>query len=207
LTNTAPTHRITLVIASGNPGKFKEIAALLDGLDVHILPLDQWGPVPVPPESGQSFLENARIKVQAAAQGTGCLSMADDSGLEVDALGGQPGVWSARFGGTVLTDAERNALLLDNLIGVSPERRTARFRCAVAIAEPGGAVHFAQGTCEGRIALAPRGTHGFGYDPVFEIPALGLTLAEVCPEVKNRLSHRAQAIRRARSILERILGD
>jgi XTP/dITP diphosphohydrolase len=205
LTNASLTHRITLVIATGNRGKFNEIAALLQGVDALIVPLDRVGPVEVPPESGASFKENARIKAVAVANATGCLALADDSGLEVDALGGEPGVLSARFGGPGKTDAERYHLLLDKLIGIPPERRTARFRCAVAIAVPGGAVHVAEGTCEGRIASAPRGMHGFGYDPIFELPSLGRTLAEVRPDVKNRLSHRAQAVRGARAILEGLL--
>ncbi|OGB91154.1 MAG: non-canonical purine NTP pyrophosphatase, RdgB/HAM1 family [candidate division NC10 bacterium RBG_16_65_8] len=196
---------MTLVIATGNCAKFNEIAALLRGLDVLIVPLDRVGPVEVPPESGDSFQENARIKAVAVSAAVGRLALADDSGLEVDALGGEPGVRSARFGGPGNTDADRNRLLLDKLIGVPPERRTARFRCVVALAEPGGPVHFADGTCEGRIALAPRGSHGFGYDPIFEVPSLGRTLAEVGPDVKNRLSHRAQAVRAARAILERLL--
>jgi XTP/dITP diphosphohydrolase len=135
--------------------------------------------------------------------------LADDSGLEVDALGGAPGVLSARFGGPGKTDAERCNLLLDKLIGIPPERRRARFRCVIALAEPGGRVHVAEGTCEGRIAAEPRGVQGFGYDPVFEVPALGKTLAEVEPEIKNRLSHRSRAVAKMRAILQTLLptGD
>ena len=206
MTNPPLTHKITLVVATGNLAKYKEIAALLQGLPVRIVPLDRVGPVEVPPESGRSFQENARIKAVAVADATGCLALADDSGLEVDALGGEPGVRSARFGGPGKTDADRYRLLLDKLIGIPPERRTARFRCAIAVAEPRGAVHFADGTCEGRIAIGPRGAHGFGYDPVFEIVSLGRTLAEVEPDVKNRLSHRAKAVHGARAILERLLS-
>lgn len=171
------------------------------------MPLDRVGPVEVPPEGGASFLENARLKAVAVATATGCMALADDSGLEVDALGGEPGVLSARFGGPGKTDAERYRLLLDKLIGVPPERRTARFRCVVAVAEPGGPVHFSEGMCEGRITDTPRGSHGFGYDPVFEVPSLGRTLAEVGLDVKNRLSHRAQAVRGAGAILERIISS
>ena len=207
MTNPPLTHKITLVIATSNRGKFNEIAALLRGLPVRIVPLDRVGPVEVPPESGHSFQENARIKAVAVANATGFLALADDSGLEVDALGGGPGVLSARFGGPGKTDADRNHLLLDKLIGIPPERRTARFRCVIAVAEPSGPVHFADGACEGRIAVAPRGAHGFGYDPVFEVVSLGRTLAEVAPGVKNRLSHRAQALRAARAILKRLLSS
>lgn len=207
MTKPPLTHKITLVIATGNRGKFNEIAALLRGLDVRIVPLDRVGPVEVPPESGDSFQENARLKAVAVANATGHLTLADDSGLEVDALGGEPGVLSARFGGSRKTDAERYLLLLDKLIGIPPERRTARFCCVVAVAEPGGEVHFAEGMCEGRIASTPRGSHGFGYDPIFEVLSLGRTLAEIGPDVKNRLSHRAQAVRGARVILEQWLSS
>jgi len=205
LTNLGPLPRITLVIATGNPGKFNEIAELLHGLGVLLLPLDRVGPIEVPPESGDSFQENARRKAEAVAQASGQLALADDSGLEVDALGGQPGIRSARFGGPQATDADRNRLVLEMLRGIPPERRTARFRCVVAIADPRGSIRLAEGICEGRIALAPRGTRGFGYDPIFEIPSLGKTFAEVQPEVKNRLSHRAKAMAAARVILQGIL--
>jgi XTP/dITP diphosphohydrolase len=206
LTKPPPTHKITLVIATRNPGKFNEIAALLQGLDVLLLPLDRVGPIEIPPESGESFQENARRKAEAVVRASGHLALADDSGLEVDALAGQPGVRSARFGGPQTIDLDRNRLLLEKLQGIPPDQRTARFRCVVAIAEPEGPVHVAEGVCEGRIALAPRGTRGFGYDPIFEIPSLGQTLAELGLETKNRLSHRAQAMRRARAILDRILA-
>jgi len=206
LTKLSPTHKITLVVASGNPGKFKEIAALLHGLDVLLLPLDRVGPIEVPPESGESFQENACIKATAVARATGCLALADDSGLEVDALCGAPGVLSARYGGATATDADRNRLILEKLSGVSREQRTARFRCVVVIADPRGAVKVAEGIFEGRITEAPRGSSGFGYDPIFEIPSLGKTFAEVGPDMKNRLSHRAKAMACARTILEEILA-
>jgi XTP/dITP diphosphohydrolase len=205
LTNPVGLPRITLVIATRNPGKFNEIVALIKDPNVLLVPLDRVGPIVVPPEGGESFQENAQRKAQAVARASGRYALADDSGLEVDALGGRPGVLSARFGGPLLTDAERNALLLTRLRGTEPGKRTARFRCVIAIADPGGPVRHAEGTCEGRIALEPRGSSGFGYDPIFEIPSLGRTLAEVGPEVKNRLSHRAQALTRAREILREIL--
>ena len=206
MTNQPPIHRITLVIATRNPGKLNEIFALLQGLDVLLVPLDRVGPCVVPPEGGESFQVNACGKAEAVARATGALALADDSGLEVDALGGQPGVLSARFGGHRATDAERNRLLLENLRDIPIERRTARFRCVIAIAEARGQLHLAEGTCEGRIALAARGTNGFGYDPVFEIPSVGQTLAEIPPAVKNRLSHRAQALKGAQEILREILA-
>lgn len=206
MTNNPLAHRITLVIATGNRGKYSEIAALLQGLDALLVPLDRVGLVEVPPESGESFQENARCKAEFVARAVGRLALADDSGLEVDALGGQPGVMSARFGGPGKTDADRNRLLLSKLEGIPPERRTARFRCVVAIADPNGLVSVADGACEGRITLEPRGDYGFGYDPIFEVPSLGRTLAEVGSDVKNRLSHRAKAIAKARTILEEFLA-
>ena len=205
LTNLGALHRITLVIATSNSGKFNEIAALLHGLGVLPLPLDRAGPIEVPPEGGDSFQENAGLKAIAVARASSHFALADDSGLEVDALDGQPGVRSARFGGPGLSDAERNGLLLEMLQGIPTERRTARFRCVVAIAEPQGAARFAEGICEGRIALAPRGSHGFGYDPIFEIPSLGKTFAELGPGIKNRISHRAKAMDGARAILRGML--
>jgi XTP/dITP diphosphohydrolase len=202
LTNQVPLHKITLVIATGNPGKFDEISTLLQGLPALLLPLDRVGPLKLPPESGESFQENARLKAAAVARASGYVAVADDSGLEVDALGGRPGVLSARYGGRGASDADRITLLLRDLQTTPAALRTARFRCVIAIAEPDGAVQLAEGVCEGRIALAPRGTHGFGYDPIFEIPSLGKTFGEVGPEVKNRLSHRALALRKARGIIE-----
>ena len=206
MTNNPLAHRITLVIATGNRGKYSEIAALLQGLDALLVPLDRVGLVEVPPESGESFQENARFKAEFVARAVGRLALADDSGLEVDALGGQPGVMSARFGGPGKTDADRNRLLLSKLEGIPPERRTARFRCVVAIADPNGLLSVVDGACEGRITLEPRGDYGFGYDPIFEVPSLGRTLAEVGSDVKNRLSHRAKAIAKARTILEEFLA-
>ena len=205
LTNLGPLPRISLVIATSNPGKFNEIAALLHGLGVLLLPLDRVGPIEVPPEGGESFQENAGLKAAEVARASGQLALADDSGLEVDALGGRPGVISARFGGPQASDADRNGLLLEMLRGVPTERRTARFRCVVAVAGPQGPTRFAEGICEGRIAMAARGMRGFGYDPIFEIPSLGKTFAELEPEVKNRLSHRAKAMAGAREILQEIL--
>ncbi len=178
---------------------------MLQGLDVLLLPLDRVGPIEVPPEGGESFQENACGKAHAVAHASGHLTLADDSGLEVDALGGRPGVQSARFGGPQATDADRNRMLLELLREVPLDRRAARFRCVVAVARPQSCVGVAEGICEGRIALAPRGSHGFGYDPIFEIPSLGKTFAEISREVKNRLSHRALAMAKARVILEEIL--
>ncbi len=202
MTKPALTHRITLVIASANRGKLREIEAILQEAPVHFVPLDRFGHIEMPPESGDSFQENARRKALFVAERVQHYALADDSGLEVEALGGQPGVRSARYGGPGLTDADRNQLLLQALDGVPLEQRTARFRCAVALASPAGDVRVVEATCEGRIGLAPRGAGGFGYDPVFEVPALGATLAELPPAAKDRFSHRAQALARIRPALE-----
>jgi XTP/dITP diphosphohydrolase len=155
-------------------------------------------------ESGEDFQTNAILKAKAYAGESGLLTLADDSGLEVDALDGSPGVHTARYGGVDATDEDRYSLLLRNLWSVPWERRTARFRCVIAIAEPGGGVWTAEGACEGFISLEPAGSQGFGYDPVFYVSEHGRTMAELSAEVKNRISHRARAAHAARSILERI---
>ena len=205
MTNLSPLHKIPLVIATYNQGKFREISQFLREVCVLSLPLDRVGPIEVPPESGESFQENAEIKAVAVARACRRLSLADDSGLEVDALGGAPGVHSARFGGPKATDADRNRMILERLKEIPTAQRTARFRAVVAVAEPEGCTRFAEGVCEGRITEAPRGTQGFGYDPIFEIPSLGKTFAELEPEVKNRLSHRGKAMAGVVAILREIL--
>ena len=202
LTKLPLTPKITLVIASANRGKFREISALLGDAPVLLVPLDRFGPMEMPPEGGDSFRENARRKAVYVATSVGRHALADDSGLEVDALGGRPGVCSARYGGAGFTDAERNRLLLQELKGIPSERRMARFRCSLALADPTGRVTMVEEVCEGRITLAPRGDAGFGYDPIFEIPSLGATLAELGIAIKNRISHRALALRKLRPALD-----
>ena len=156
-------------------------------------------------ETGTTFAENARLKALTYARQSGLLTLADDSGLEVDALGGEPGVFSKRYAGEGKSDAERIEFLLDKLRDVPPGKRSARFRCAIAIASPDGKLHETDGTCEGEIIFSPRGTNGFGYDPIFYFPARGVTMAELPPEEKNRVSHRAQAAIHARTILSKIV--
>ncbi len=182
-----------LLIATHNPGKVREYRELLRDLPVRLTFLDEVGIDDEVPETGRTFEENAVQKALAYARRSGLLTLADDSGLEVDALGGAPGVHSARYAGPHATDEDRIRKLLDALRGVPPERRTARFRCVIAVATPEGDLITAEGRVEGRIAEAPRGHHGFGYDPVFYLPDLGKTMAELPPEEKNRLSHRARA--------------
>ncbi len=194
-----------LLIATRNAGKLREYDQLLAGLPLSLTYLDREGITHEVEETGESLNQNAIRKAQDYARISGLLTLADDSGLEVDALGGEPGVRSARYAGPEADDADRYRLLLERMQGVPWEGRGARFRCVIAIVEPGGKTHTAEGTCEGVIALAPQGDHGFGYDPVFYLPELDRTMAQLPPEVKNRISHRARAAEVARSILERIL--
>ncbi|HLK10513.1 MAG TPA: RdgB/HAM1 family non-canonical purine NTP pyrophosphatase [Candidatus Binatia bacterium] len=182
-----------LVLATGNPGKTAELRALVaewGPLDVRALA--DVGTIAPGPETGATYLENAILKARAVAVASGLPALADDSGLEVDALGGEPGPRSARW---APSDAERIAKLLDALRDVPGPRRTARFRCVVALVLPDGGIEAAEGTCSGRIALRPAGTAGFGYDPVFVADELGRTLAEAGPAEKQKVSHRARAMR------------
>jgi XTP/dITP diphosphohydrolase len=159
----------------------------------------------LPEETGQTYAENALGKARAAAQLTGALALGDDSGLEVDALGGAPGLHTARFGGPGLSDTDRWKLLLERLRDVAPARRTARFRCAIALAGPGQAEKVVEGVVEGVIAEAPRGRGGFGYDPVFFYPPLGRTFAELSAAEKQRVSHRGRALEAARRLLVEVI--
>jgi len=193
-----------LVLATGNPGKRRELAEILAPDGVEVLGVadvasDGWSVV----EDGATFLENARLKAHDLARRAGMPALADDSGLEVDALGGRPGVRSARYAGAHATDAANVARLLDELAGVSDERRVAAFRCALVLAWPDGTAVEAEGRCEGWIACTPRGHGGFGYDPVFIDPASGRSFAELPTAAKNAFSHR----RRALDALRRALAE
>jgi XTP/dITP diphosphohydrolase len=194
---TAPTR---LVVATGNAGKLREIRALLEPTGWQALGLAEAGIDHAEVvETGRSYLENAVAKAVAAAHASGLPALADDSGLEVDALGGRPGVTSARYGGPFLTDGERSARLLRDLQDVPHVRRQARFRAVVVLALPQGERYVREGLLEGRIAEAPRGENGFGYDPVFEI-ADGRTLAEM-GDRKQQISHRSRALRAMMGVL------
>ncbi len=195
---------MTLLVATHNPGKMREFRALLASLPAQVLFPSDLGLEIVVEEKGATYAENARLKAQAYAQAGGLLTLADDSGLEVDALGGAPGVRSARY--TPGSDADRLTALLSHLEDVPWERRSARFRCVVAIVTPQGDVHTAEGTCEGIIATAPAGSGGFGYDPAFYLPDHGLTMAQLPAEIKNQISHRARAVQAALPILQRLLA-
>jgi XTP/dITP diphosphohydrolase len=155
----------------------------------------------LPEETGATYAENALIKARAAMRATGAAALADDSGLEVDALDGGPGLHSARWGGPELDDDGRNALLLERLRGVPAERRTARYRCVIAVVEPHGRERLVEGAVQGRISDARRGRGGFGYDPLFFYPPFGCTFGEVSAEAKHRVSHRGIAARAARALL------
>lgn len=194
-----------LVVATHNQGKLREYRGLLAGLPLELVSLDDLGITHDTPETGRSFAENAQIKARAYAALTGLWTWADDSGLEVDALGGRPGIYSARYGGNGLSDGDRIQVLLRELAAHPGAKRTARFRCAVALALPDGSVHIVEDVLEGRIINEPRGSHGFGYDPVFYVPELAATLAELSPEVKNRISHRAKAALAAKRLIEQLL--
>ena len=197
----------TLVLATANRAKARELRALLDGIPYRVLDLTDFPSLALPAEGAVSYSENALLKARAVAAATGMLALADDSGIEVDALDGGPGVLSARYGGERLDDEARCALMLRALRDVSPERRTARYRCVVALRAPDDREASVEGVVEGVILDGPRGNGGFGYDPIFYHRALGATFAEVTPEAKHAVSHRGQAMARARRILQAWAGD
>jgi XTP/dITP diphosphohydrolase len=194
-----------LLLATNNRGKVLEYQSLLAGIPFELITPAQQGISQDVPETGSSYEENARLKAVAFAQASGLLTLADDSGLEVDALNGEPGIRSSRYAGEAAGDTDRVIYLLNKLRDVPQEKRTARFRCIIAIAFPDGKVEFCSGTCEGMITFSPRGKEGFGYDPVFYFPELKKTMAELPMEVKNRISHRARAVLEARKILEKLI--
>jgi XTP/dITP diphosphohydrolase len=197
-----------LLIATNNPGKIKELHQLLDDIGVDLVTPAHIGLDLDVIEDGQTYAENAAKKAVAFAKASNLISLADDSGLEVDALHGEPGLYSARYGSTdgkKLSDAGRRAFLIDKLQG-NPQPWTARFHATIAIAIPNGETQLAEGWCEGQIIPEERGTGGFGYDPIFLLPELGRTMAELGPEMKNRLSHRARAVTNAKPILRSIFS-
>lgn len=195
-----------LLIATHNPGKVREYRALLADLPLTLVGLDAVGITTELEETGSTFAENAILKAEGYAAQSGLWTWADDSGLEVDALDGRPGVYSARYGGPGLDDAGRVRFLLAQLEQAADRPRTARFRCVVALARPPAPTQTTAGVLEGEIATSPRGEHGFGYDPVFYLPDRGMTLAEATPTLKNQISHRAQAAQAAKALLRAQLG-
>jgi XTP/dITP diphosphohydrolase len=201
-TNASPSDPL-LVLATGNRAKGRELAALLADLPYRIRDLSAYPGVALPPEGATSYAENALGKARAVTAATGEMALADDSGIEVDAFGGRPGVLSARYGGEGLTDPDRNALMLRELADVPSARRTARYRAVIAVTAPDGREATVEGTVEGVLLGAPRGTGGFGYDPLFYYPPLGATFAEITPEAKHAVSHRGRAMALARELLRR----
>jgi XTP/dITP diphosphohydrolase len=193
-----------LLLATSNPGKIREYRFLLDGLGYGITTLTEEGITKIVTESGNNYEQNARLKAITYAKLSQFTALADDSGLEVDALNGEPGIKSARFAGEAATDAEKVSLLLDKLNGIPWEKRTARFKCVIAIAIPGGRVELCHGECNGMIAFEAKGEKGFGYDPIFFLPDTGKTMAELPFDMKNQISHRARASQKARQVLQQL---
>jgi XTP/dITP diphosphohydrolase len=206
ITMSYPRH---LVVATGNAKKGIEMAQILGeaGLDIQILTLADFPGVDSDiEETGATYRENAELKARAAAQATGSVCIADDAGLEINALAGQPGLHSKRFLGEDTPFPEKMAHILKTMKDVPDEQRGCRFNCAVAICTPDGQVFHCAGICEGRIAREMRGSHGFGYDPIFYLPQLGKHMAELTPEEKHRISHRGIALACARDVLRGIFG-
>lgn len=196
-----------LVLATGNRDKQQEMKAFLQDLGLTIRTLDEFPAAPVVVEDGETCRENAGKKAREIALFTGALTLADDTGLEVDALGGRPGAFAARYAGTHATYADNCRKLLDELAGVPADQRGARFLTVVAIADPVSSGEFVEGELQGRIADHCSGGYGFGYDPVFFVPELGKTLAELTLDQKNQISHRGKALAKAKNVLKRIVEE
>jgi XTP/dITP diphosphohydrolase len=193
---------VKLLVATTNRNKVKEIRQLLDGLPLELTTLDAWPQVAAPPETGHTFEDNARAKALYYADASRELTVAEDSGLQIDALGGAPGLESARYGGEQSTYLQKFALIYDALRAKPTVDRTARFVCAVALVRDGRVLFETRGTVEGRIAPAPAGSGGFGYDPIFFYPPYGCTLGQATAEQKSAVSHRGEAFRALRRFLE-----
>ena len=196
---------IEIVVATRNPGKLKEIEAILAAYPVRLLSLNEFPAVPEIPEDGVTFAENAAQKARTVSRLTGRIAIADDSGLTVDALQGRPGVFSSRYAGEDATDEDRYRKLLKEMESIPDGKRTGAFVCAAAVASPSGETEIVESQIRGAIAFEPRGLYGFGYDPIFFLAELGRTVAELEPELKNRISHRAQALEKLKQILPRFI--
>ena len=190
-----------IILASTNKGKLREVREILDGTGFSVIPLSETGFTEEVEENGETFEENAFIKAEAVAKALGVPVLADDSGLEIDALGGEPGIRSARFMGRETPYSEKNAAILEKLKDVPEEKRTARFVCAMAMVYPDGRCLSVRETMEGRIAYEIAGENGFGYDPIFFLPEYGMTSAEITPEEKNAISHRGKALRKMAALI------
>ncbi|MBZ0168940.1 HAM1 protein [Candidatus Methylomirabilis lanthanidiphila] len=193
-----------LIVATANAGKFQEIVTILSDLRISFLSLASLHGYNPPVEAGRSYAENAAAKAKAVAAFSGDWALADDSGLEVDALGGQPGIYSNRYLGPTATDRERNQRILELLDGIPLSQRGARFQCAVAVAGPGGELTLSHGSCDGIISEVPSGHSGFGYDSIFTVPGFDATMASLPTDVKNRISHRARALENVKPLLRRL---
>ena len=193
-----------LLLATNNQAKVREYKSLLHSLPYELVTLAEQGITTVVNEVGETMEENARLKATLLADKSRLLALADDSGLAVDALGGEPGLLSARYAGENASDKDRVSYLLSRLKGVPWQKRSACFHCVIAIATPDGEVEFCSGECRGMITLDPRGEQGFGYDPIFYLPELDKTMAELPSEMKNQISHRGQAARKVYQVLERL---
>lgn len=197
----------TLLVATHNLGKVREYAEMLPGFDITWLTLDEAGITNDVIEDGLSFRDNAVLKAAAYARQSGFLTLADDSGLEVDGLDGRPGVQTARYGGPGLSPEQRYQRLMAELDATTPDLRSARFHCVIALAAPDGTIlGTAGGVCEGEIARAPQGQGGFGYDPIFWLPERGMTMAQLTADEKHRISHRGQALRAIAPLLRQTLA-
>jgi XTP/dITP diphosphohydrolase len=196
-----------LLLATNNQAKVREYRSLLQNLPFELATPAEVGITTVVDEVGESLEENARLKATILAGESQLLALADDSGLEVDALGGEPGRLSARYAGDSASDRDRVSYLLARLKDVPQHRRSARFRCVIAVATPEGKVEFCSGECPGSITFEPRGEEGFGYDPIFYLPELDKTMAELPLKIKNQVSHRGQAARKVPEVLERLTGS
>lgn len=190
-----------LVIATKNPDKKRELARLLKGLGIKVTSLDKYGGCPNVREGNKSFRENAIRKAMAVSKFTGKTALADDSGLETDALGGRPGIRSSRFAGCGAAYDDNNRKLLQKLKGRKAKERGAQFRCVVAVCNYPKLVGTVEGKIRGRIADTPKGRYGFGYDPIFIVPGYGKTFAQLSPRIKNSISHRARALKKARKLI------
>lgn len=198
-------HRI--IFATGNAGKMREIRLILGDLGCEILSMKEAGADPEIVENGSSFGENAEIKARAVWQETGDIVLADDSGLVVDYIGGEPGIYSARYMGEETSYEIKNQNIIDRLSEAKEEERAARFVCNIAAVLPDGSVIHTEETMEGRIAYEPAGSGGFGYDPILMLPEYGVTSAELTIEEKNRISHRGKALKAMKQQLKQILGE
>jgi len=196
-----------IVFASGNEGKVREIREMLEGMGIELVSLKDYADVPEIVEDGKSFLENALKKAKIVSEFTGETVLADDSGLQVDVLGGEPGIYSSRYVGEKATDEENNFALLAKLKNIPQEKRTAFFSCVLVLYKTDGSYDYFEGKWNGQIIDERRGNNGFGYDPIFWVPELKMTAAELPAEIKNKVSHRGQAFAQLKKALEERLKN